>query len=66
MISIFVIVMAIIYITFYKKGKAARIVKIKPKFFNNHKLSVIITITFFLITTSFLFWGPIFLKNILK
>lgn len=66
MVGIFVAVMVVNYLVFYRTGKGIRLVKERPKFFNNHRLSIILTLIFFLITTSFLFWGPIYIKNILN
>jgi len=66
MAGIFVAIMIVNYLVFYKTGKGKRLVEERPKFFNNHRLSIFITLMFFLITTSFLFWGPIYLKNILN
>lgn len=54
------------YFFFYKSGKAIEITKEKPMFFLNHKLSVIITLLFFIITLSFMFWGPIYTKYLLE
>lgn len=52
------------YLHFHKTGRAKRIIKEKPMFFNNHKASIFITILFFLFTVSFLFWGPILSKHL--
>jgi uncharacterized membrane protein len=65
MVGVFVIIMIVNYLAFYRTGKGKQLVKEKPKFFNNHKLSILFTLIFFLITTSSLFWGPILIKNIL-
>ncbi len=65
MVGIFVTIMVVNYLVFYRTGKGKRLVKEKPKFFNSHRLSILFTLLFFLITTSFLFWGPIYIKNIL-
>ncbi len=66
MAGIFVIIMIVNYLVFYWSGKGKRLVKEKPKFYNNHKLSVLFTFVFFLITTSYLFWGPLLLKSMLE
>jgi hypothetical protein len=65
MIGIFVTIMVVNYLVFYRTGKGKRLVKEKPRFFNSHRLSILFTLIFFLVTISFLFFGPIFLKNIL-
>ena len=44
------------YFVFYNSGLAAEIVKSKPKFFKSNEISLSITLVFFLITTSFMFW----------
>ena len=65
MVSVFIIIIIVNYLVFYRTGKGKKLVKERPKLFNNHKLSMLFTIIFFLITTSFLFWGPILIKNML-
>lgn len=65
MAGLFVMIIVVNYLVFYRSGKGKRLVKEKPKFYNNHKLSILLTFMFFLITTSYLFWGPILLKSIL-
>jgi predicted MFS family arabinose efflux permease len=65
MIGIFVMVLGINYLLFYRKGKAKKIMQEQPKFFRNHKISIILTILFFLITASFLFWEAGYVGNIL-
>lgn len=45
------------YLYFHKSNRANRIVKEKPMFFNNHKLTIFIVVLFFIITLSFIFWG---------
>jgi predicted MFS family arabinose efflux permease len=65
MIGIFVMVLGINYLLFYRKGKAKKIIQEQPKFFRNHKISIILTILFFLITASFLFWEAGYVGNIL-
>ncbi len=65
MIGITMLIILTNYLYFYRSGRMKEIVKTKPKFFNNHFISIIITILFFIITSSFIFWGPIYVKNIL-
>lgn len=65
MMGIFVAIMIVNYFVFYRTGKGKRLVNEKPKFFKSHRLSIFLTFIFFLITTSFLFWEPIYIKNIL-
>ena len=65
MISIFVAIMIVNYLLFIRTGKSKQIVNEQPKFFNNHKLSIALTIIFFIITTSFLFLVPIYVRDIL-
>jgi hypothetical protein len=63
MIGINLLMILILYLTLHKTEKA--IVKEKPMFFNSHMLSILITFLFFLTTSSYLFWGSIYVKNIL-
>jgi heme/copper-type cytochrome/quinol oxidase subunit 2 len=65
MIVIFILILTVNYLVFYRTGKGERLVEKKPKFNNSHKLSILLTLIFFLITTSFLFWGPIYIRNLL-
>ncbi len=65
MVGVFVMIIIINFLVFYRSGKGKQLVKEKPKFYNNHKLSVFLTFVFFFITTSCLFWGPILIKNII-
>lgn len=53
------------YFYFDKSGRARKIVKDKPMFFLNHKLSIVIAALFFIITLSFLFWGAAYTKYLL-
>jgi len=50
------LVLGILYLWFHKTGRAKKVVKEKPKLFNNHFLSIVITISFFIISISFYFW----------
>lgn len=62
MITVFFIF--INYLIFHRSGRAKQIVKSKPNILNSKGLSIIITILFFLITVSWLFWGPIYGKHL--
>ena len=66
MFSINVLMVLILYLTLHRSGKAKEIVKEKPMFFNNHLLSVLITFLFFAATSSYLFWGSIYVRNIIE
>jgi len=65
MIGTFLLLIGINYFYFHWTGKAKEIVKNKPMFFSNHQISIIITVIFFIITASFLFWEPVYVKLIL-
>jgi hypothetical protein len=65
MVSIFVILLLINYITYLKGKISMSIVDKKPKFFASHKLSIAITVVWFLATSSFMFWKPIYVQKIL-
>ncbi len=65
MFGIFAFVACINYLLFYRSGKAKKIVNEQPKFLNNHKLSIVLTILFFLITASFLFWEAGYVGGVL-
>ncbi len=65
MISVLVLLLAFFYFSYHRTGKAEKIIKEKPMFFNSNKLSIILTIVFFIVTTSFLFWGSGYVGNVL-
>jgi uncharacterized membrane protein HdeD (DUF308 family) len=65
MIGIFLLITGIIYLRYYRNGKAQKVVQEKPKFFNSHRLSIVLTILFFLFTASFLFWEAGYVGGIL-
>jgi len=59
---VFIFIWSINYFYFYRSGRCKQIVKDKPKIFGSHEISKIITIIFFAVTTSSLFWGPFLTK----
>jgi len=50
------------YLHFYKSGRSRKIVKEKPMFFSSHKLSVALTLLFFIATFSTLIWGAVYAR----
>lgn len=50
------------YRYFYKSGRAKKIEKEKPMFFSSRKISILITIIFFTVLISSIFWGPFLIK----
>jgi uncharacterized membrane protein HdeD (DUF308 family) len=66
MISIFLAFLILSYFYYNRKGKAEEIFRHKPKFYNSNVLSIILTILFFILCVSFLFWEPIYSKNIIE
>ena len=54
------------YLIFHQKGKAKEIIKKKPKFYNSNSLSVVISLAFFLFTSSLLFWVTDYLLYVIK
>jgi hypothetical protein len=66
MFSFFLFYPVLNYFIFFKTGKIYRIVELKPKFSNNHILSIIIALLFFLVTLSFIFWVPIYTDELIK
>ena len=65
MISIFLVIMIINYFVYFRTGRAKQVVKEQPMFFDNQKLSIVITAIFLIVCISFLFWSPIYVKNLL-
>lgn len=66
MIIIAVMLIGMNYWYFHKNNDVKEIVNSKPKFFNNHRLTIIIVLAFSIIGVSWMFWGSIFAKNILQ
>jgi len=65
MLSINIFMILVFYLALHRTGKAKEIVKNKPMFFNSYVLSILITFLFFVLTSSYLFWGSIYVGNIL-
>lgn len=65
MISVFLGFLALSYFYYYRKDKATEVIRSKPKIFNSNVLSILLTILFFILTASFLFWEPVYSKNII-
>lgn len=66
MIGIFILVMGINFLFFYRKDKGNGIIKMKPKFFNNQNISILLTAIFVIVSVSFLFWSPIYVRDVLS
>ena len=66
MVGIFIAILILNYFVFYRTGKGKQLVKQKPKLFNSQLLSILFTLIFFLTTTSFLFFGPVYIKSLLE
>lgn len=54
------------YIFFNKSKRSRRIIKDKPTFFGSDKISMILTIIFFVVLISSMFWGAICSKYLLQ
>lgn len=65
-ILILCIIIFLNYLLFYRNEKCVQIIKSKPNIANSKTLSASITIIFFLISISWLFWGPIYGKELLN
>ncbi|MEN2413169.1 hypothetical protein [Flavobacterium mesophilum] len=66
MIGISILFLLFNYFYFFKSGRGKKIVISKPMFFNNERISIIVTIIFFVILISSLFWGPFCSKYFLQ
>lgn len=66
MIGIGAIFLLFNYFYFFKSDKGKRIVISKPTFFGSPKISILITITFFFILISSMFWGAFYSKYLLE
>lgn len=52
------------YIYFYKSGRAKKIVKEKPMFYSSKKISITITVIFFIVFSSSILWGPFLVRYV--
>ncbi|MBW1654736.1 hypothetical protein GSY47_04995 [Flavobacterium quisquiliarum] len=66
MIGISVLFLLINYFYFFKSKRSLRIIKEKPLFFGSSKISKILTIAFFVVIISSMFWGAIYAKYLLQ
>lgn len=64
--SILLLIIFLNYFLYHEKGKAYDIIKENPTIGTSKTLSIFVTIVFFLMTTSWLFWGPIYGKYLLS
>ncbi len=65
MIAVHVILLVVNFTT-YNSGKLETIVKDEPLFFRNRKISVVITMIFFLTSIAWLFFGAVLGKHLLE
>ncbi len=65
MLGINLLLIGVLYLTLHRTGKAKEIVNEKPMLFKSPLLSKLITFLFFALTSSYLFWGSIYVGNIL-
>lgn len=63
--SFFILIAILNFLRYDKNGRGKFIVAKKPKFFQSHRLSVLLTIVFFLVAISWLFWGGFWGKQVL-
>ena len=66
MIVVPVLLIGANYFYYHKTDRAKEIVKTKPMFYSSHRLSIILTLLFFIATLSFLFWSPVYVKQIIE
>ncbi len=65
MIAILLLIIGINYLIYHRTGKNKEVVERKPRFFGSNTASIIITLLFFVITTSFLFWAADYMMYVL-
>jgi O-antigen/teichoic acid export membrane protein len=67
MIGVLALLIFILYLVFYKTGKGKIIVEVeKPKLFNSHVLSILLSLSLFIVGMLFLFFEADFTGNILN
>lgn len=57
---------AVLNCLYYMRGRGKRIVEREPLYFGSKWLSIIGTLLFFIVTFSWMFWGPIYGKYLLE
>ena len=55
-IGVVVIIIGINYMVYHKTNRAKKLIEMKPMFFQNRRLSIVLTLLFFLISLSLAFW----------
>lgn len=65
MLITFIIVLGINYLVYSRNKRGSEIVKNKPQFFSSKSVSVLVTATWFLVSLSFMFVTPFYIKEIL-
>lgn len=65
MIGVFLLILGVNYLIFHRTGRNREIVERKPSFFGNRRLSIVVTLLFFVTTTSLLFWGADYLMYVI-
>ncbi|MDN3675583.1 hypothetical protein QWY99_21355 [Flavobacterium branchiarum] len=54
------------YLYYYKSGRAIRIIKEKPMFYSSNRISILSTISFFIVFGTSIIWGSILTKYLLE
>jgi len=62
--SVSIVFWALFYFLYYRTKLYKKVIQARPKFFGSHRKTIITVFLFFLVTASFMFWGPIVSKNI--
>lgn len=66
MIAVLLVIILINYLLFLRSKRNIDIVKEEPKLFRSSTFSLAISVFFFLLTTSMLFWGAFYTKSLLS
>ena len=61
-----VLLCAVNYWYYIIKENGEEVIDAKPSYFNSQRLSAFISLLFFLITVSWMFWGPIYSKHLIE
>jgi len=65
-ISIIVLINIFNYYYYYKSGRSIRIIKKRPMFFSNNRISILLTVLFFIVLGTSIIWGSILTKYLLE
>jgi hypothetical protein len=64
-LSIILPILLVNYFVLHSSGKAKIIIEEKPQYFGSEKISALLSVLYFAVTSSFLFWVPVYTRDYL-